>query len=203
MNLAKSNVTLPLYWAALVCDQDEIMETFRIVMSFGFLKLFLHYRTVSWVSFSYILCTLRFIWCWSGCKCLKEVERRKECSGTCACMLVDIQNTANSYNYWVCKFLLLHVFAITLHILHALNIHIFLQFINLVLNFFKAVLLLWGKDVGWKSLVAGQPSLTLGFLFQLVFREVTSVSPLITYCLMHVKASFPEIVHGNFASSIF
>lgn len=169
--------------------------------------VFLNYVCITELLVGYFLvvflCTLRFIWCWSGCKCLKEVERRKECSGTCACMLVDMRNTANSYNYWVCKFLLLHVFAITFHILHALNIHIFLQFINLVLNFFKAVLLLWGKDVRSKSLVAGQPSLTLKFLFQLIFREVTSVSPLITYCLMHVKASCPKIVQGNFALSIF
>ena len=66
MNLAKSNVTLPLYWAALVCDQDEIMETVRIVMSFGFLKLCLHYRTVSWVFFScifvYLKIHLMLIW---------------------------------------------------------------------------------------------------------------------------------------------
>ena len=90
-----------------------------------------------------------------------------------------------------------------LHCIYCMHLtHIFLQFINLVLNFFKAVLLLWGKDVRSKSLVASQPSLTLKFLFQLVFREVTSVSLLITYCLMHVKASFPEIVHGNFALSI-
>lgn len=47
MNLAKSNATLTLYWVALVYDEDEIMETVRIVMSFGFLKLCLHYRTVS------------------------------------------------------------------------------------------------------------------------------------------------------------
>ena len=169
--------------------------------------VFLNYVCITELLVQYFLvvflCTLRFIWCWPGCKCLKEVERRKECSGTCACMLVDIQNTANSYNYWVCKFLLLHVFAITLHILRALNIHIFLQSSSWYWIFFKAVLLLWGKDVGSKSLVAGHPSLTLEFLFQLVFREVSSVSPLITYCLMHVKASCPKIVHGNFASSIF
>ena len=47
MNLAKSNATLTLYWVALLYDEDEIMETVRIVMSFGFLKLCLHYRTVS------------------------------------------------------------------------------------------------------------------------------------------------------------
>lgn len=66
MNLAKSNATLTLYWVALVYDEDEIMETVRIVMSFGFLKLCLHYRTVSWVFFSrifvYLKIHLMLIW---------------------------------------------------------------------------------------------------------------------------------------------
>ena len=66
MNLAKSNATLTLYWVALVYDEDEIMETVRIVMSFGFLKLCLHYKTVSWVFFSrifvYLKIHLMLIW---------------------------------------------------------------------------------------------------------------------------------------------
>ena len=99
MNLVKSNATLPLYWAALVCDQELL-----------WVLVFLNYVCITELLVEYFLvvflCTLRFIWCWSGCKCLKEVERRKECSGTCTCMLVDMWNTVNSYNYWVCKLLL-------------------------------------------------------------------------------------------------